>query len=71
MNHPWQQPIRPLEVNPNGQPGHWYSVIFIRALDVVPKSLNGVKTEGYTTWQVISAGGHTYDHGDSMLRTAP
>lgn len=55
MNHPWQQPIRPLEVNPNETPELWITVLFIR-----PSTPYG--------WEVISAGGHTYDEYDSMLR---
>lgn len=57
MNHPWQQPIRPLEVNPNSQPYHWYTVLFIR-----PRTDHG--------WEVISAGGHVYDDDEAMLRIA-
>ena len=57
MNHPWQQPIRPLEVQPNNT-DLWIMVLFIR-----PRTGNG--------WEVISAGGHTYDEDDAMLRTAP
>lgn len=56
MNHPWQQPIRPLEVNPNNAPGHWYLVLFIR-----PRS-NG---DG---WEAMSNGGRFYFSSDSMLR---
>ena len=55
MNHPWQQPIRPLEVNPNQTPELWIVVLFIR-----PRTGNG--------WEVISAGGHTYNEDDAMLR---
>lgn len=58
MNHPWQQPIRPLEVNPNNQPGHWYMVLFIR-----PRNNTG-------GWDVMSVGGHVYGEKESMLRLA-
>lgn len=70
MNHKWQQPIRPLEVNPNNQPGQWYMVLFIKPVEVVSKYLNGVHTPGYTTWLVMSSGGHVYNASNSMLREA-
>lgn len=57
MNHPWQQPIRPLEVNPNQAPDLWIAVLFIR-----PSTAHG--------WEVISAGGHTYNEDDALLRFA-
>ena len=56
MNYQWQQPIRPLEVNPNGS-DLWIAVLFIR-----PSTAHG--------WEVISAGGHTYDEDDALLRFA-
>jgi len=55
MNHPWQQPIRPLEVNPNETPELWITVLFIRPF-------------GDDGWEVISAGGHKYHDGNAMLR---
>jgi hypothetical protein len=64
MNHPWQQPIRPLEVTPNSQPGHWYMVLFIR-----PISPWG-PADNYGGWEVISEGGHVYRDENSMLRIA-
>ena len=57
MNYQWQQPIRPLEVNPNQAPDLWIAVLFIR-----PRTAHG--------WEVISAGGHTYDEDDALLRFA-
>ena len=34
MNHPWQQPIRPLEVHPLiNDDGMWYPVLFIRSTE--------------------------------------
>ena len=57
MNHPWQQPIRPLEVQPN-QTDLWIMVLFIR-----PDTMCG--------WEVISAGGHIYVEDDALLRIAP
>ena len=54
MNYQWQQPIRPLEVQRNGT-NLWIAVLFIR-----PRTAHG--------WEVISAGGHTYDEDDAMLR---
>lgn len=57
MNHPWQQPIRPLEVNPNVAPGQWFPVLFIRpATD--------------RSWQVMSYNGILWNSDDAMLRTA-
>ena len=59
MNHPWQQPIRPLEVHPDiNKTGTWYPVLFIR-----PRS-NG---DG---WEAMSIGGRFYFSSDSMLRIA-
>ena len=57
MNYPWQQPIRPLEVQPDDT-DLWIMVLFIR-----PRTGHG--------WEVISAGGHTYDEAHAMLRIAP
>ena len=56
MNYQWQQPIRPLQVNPN-ESGLWIGVLFIR-----PSTDHG--------WEVISAGGHVYDDEGAMLRIA-
>lgn len=57
MNYPWQQPIRPLEVQPN-ESDLWIMVLFIR-----PSTAHG--------WQVISAGGHVYRDDQALLRIAP
>ncbi len=56
MNYQWQQPIRPLEVQPDDT-DLWIMVLFIR-----PRTEHG--------WEVISAGGHTYDEDDALLRRA-
>lgn len=56
MNHPWQQPIRLLEVLPNGL-DMWIAVLFIR-----PRT-------GYG-WEVVSAGGHIYNEDDALIRYA-
>ena len=56
MNHPWQQPIRPLEVQPNGARDLWIPVLFI-AVD----QLN----DG---WKVLSIGGHVYRDDEALLR---
>ena len=56
MNFQWQQPIRRLEVQPNGM-DMWIAVLFIR-----PRTAHG--------WEVISAGGHTYDEDDALIRFA-
>lgn len=56
MNHPWQQPIRPLEVQPNGVRDLWVIVLFIRPTQC--------------GWEVISAGGHLYDQEDALIRPA-
>lgn len=55
MNHPWQQPIRPLEVNPNEAPGLWVLVLFIRP-------------SAWGSWEVTSAGGHIYNDETAILR---
>ena len=59
MNHQWQQPIRPLEIQPNvGGPGSgWFPVLFIR-----PTTDGG--------WEVITTGGATWNDGNSMIRRA-
>ena len=59
MNHPWQQPIKPLEVHPLANDDHmWYPVLFIR-----PGSDRG--------WQVITHNGVLWESHTAMLRTAP
>lgn len=59
MNHPWQQPIRPLEVHPNNnQTGVWYPVLFIR-----PRNNMG-------GWDVMSTGGYVYGEKDALIRFA-
>jgi len=58
MNHPWQQPIKPLEVHPlANEDGMWYPVLFIR-----PATDRG--------WQVISFSGILWESSDALLRTA-
>ena len=56
MKFNWEQPSRPVDVQPNGT-DLWIPVLFMRP-DVA------------TGWEVISMGGHTYDSDDSMLRIA-
>ncbi len=56
MKFNWEQPTRPVDVQPNGT-DLWIPVLFMRP-DVA------------TGWEVISMGGHTYDSDDSMLRIA-
>lgn len=56
MNHPWQQPIRPLEVHPLANPdGTWYPVLFVR-----PATDRG--------WQVISYNGILWESCDALIR---
>ncbi len=58
MNHPWQQPIKPLEVHPlANEDGMWYPVLFIR-----PGTDRG--------WQAISFSGILWESSDALLRTA-
>jgi hypothetical protein len=58
VNHPWQQPIKPLEVHPLANDEHmWYPVLFIR-----PATDRG--------WQVITHNGILWESTDAMLRTA-
>ena len=58
MNHPWQQPVKPLEVHPLVNDEHiWYPVLFIR-----PATDRG--------WQVITFNGILWESSDAMLRTA-
>ena len=57
MNHQWQQPIRPLEVQPNNT-DLWIMVLFIR-----PRNYTG-------GWDVMSAGGHVYGEKDALIRRA-
>jgi hypothetical protein len=53
MNHPWQQPIRPLEYQyPSPDDPKWYRVLFIR-----PMSDEG-------EWQLISMNGILVDSMD-------
>jgi len=56
MNHPWQQPIRPLEVHPHKNTGDfWYPVIFIR-----PCNDRG--------WEVITRTGINWSHENALIR---
>ncbi len=54
MNHPWQQPIRPLEVYPTPLE-LWRPVLFIR-----PRTNGG--------WEVITVAGSTWSNDDSTIR---
>ena len=53
MNHPWQQPIRPLYIIPDGN-GFRCDVIFIRPLS----------TRG---WEVIVLSGNVYSNENAMM----
>jgi len=58
MNHPWQQPIRPLEVliSPNDDPNPlWSSVLFIR-----PSDGGG--------WEVITRNGVKWTDRQTIIR---
>lgn len=58
MNHPWQQPIRPLEVHPFvNDDGTWYPVLFIK-----PGTDRG--------WQVITHSGVLWESSDALIRPA-
>jgi len=58
MNHPWQQPIRPLEVHPNAnETGTWYPVLFIR-----PATGRG--------WEVITHNGVLWESDTALIRLA-
>jgi hypothetical protein len=54
MNHPWQQPIRPLEVCPD-KATIWCRVLFIR-----PRTPRG--------WEVIVESGNVWTSDDSCIR---
>ena len=54
MNHPWQQPIRPLEVYPTPLE-LWRPVLFIR-----PRTNGG--------WEVTTVAGSTWSNDDSTIR---
>jgi len=56
MNHPWQQPIRPLEVYPT-ELKMWRPVLFIR-----PKTDRG--------WEVITMSGSQWSSNEAVLRHA-
>ena len=59
MNHQWQQPIRPLEVQwEDDWDEEWIPVVFIRPDDV-------------SGWEVICIGGTTYHGENATLRVAP
>ena len=58
MNHPWQQPIRPLEyrlLESQSKQQFWYRVLFMRPTD-----------DGY---EVIGQHGRRWDSTEIMLRT--
>jgi hypothetical protein len=54
MNHPWQQPIRPLEVKPD-KSAIWCRVLFIRP--VHPRG-----------WEVIVESGNVWTSDNSCIR---
>jgi hypothetical protein len=56
MNHPWQQPIRPMDIHPdNDDHGNRYRVLFIR-----PTGNDG-------GWEVITVGGHKWTNHNSLI----
>ena len=56
MNHPWQQPIRPLEVHPRmADDDRWFPVIFIR-----PCNDHG--------WEVITRNGVNWSDDSALIR---
>jgi len=56
VNHPWQQPIRPLEVHPIlNENDRWYPVLFIR-----PRTERG--------WEVITYNGVNWDTENALIR---
>ncbi len=58
MNHPWQQPISPLEVHPMiNKNDSWYPVLFIR-----PCTERG--------WEVITQNGVNWSNDNALLRPA-
>lgn len=60
MNHPWQQPIRPMEIliSPDDDPNDlWSLVLFIRP-------------HGDKGWEVITRTGHRWTSDETMLRLA-
>ena len=57
MNHPWQQPIRPLEVLVPRTANLWATVLFIR-----PKTDRG--------WEVITMSGSQWSSNEAELRHA-
>jgi hypothetical protein len=56
VNHPWQQPIRPLEVCPTGV-DQWLPVLFVR-----PNAARG--------WEVITTSGNRWANDNAMIRHA-
>ena len=57
MNHPWQQPVRPLEVLVPNTVNLWATVLFIR-----PRTDRG--------WEVITMAGVKWTDHDAELRHA-
>jgi len=56
MNHPWQQPIRPMEVRPhNAEDDYYYPVLFIR-----PGNDYG--------WEVITRNGVNWCSNSARIR---
>lgn len=55
MNHPWQQPIRPLEVLIPNNVNFWATVLFIR-----PRGDRG--------WEVITMAGVNWSDQETSLR---
>ena len=58
MNHPWQQPICPLEVHPMvNENDRWFPVLFIR-----PGTDRG--------WEVITRNGVVWESDNALIRPA-
>jgi hypothetical protein len=60
MNHPWQQPIRPMELKPNvAHPDQfWIPVLFIAPYEM----------EGFWGWEALTVGGKLWDDSNAMIR---
>lgn len=58
MNHPWEQPIRPLEVSTYDKDhDYWYRVLFIRP-----------SGSDFGGWEVITLSGCVWTSKDVMIR---
>ncbi len=68
-DQPWQQPIRPMELQPNVEKnGTWYPVMFFRVWVVF------IQEDAFTVpwkdegWEAMTTGGNVWNNKNAMIR---